>query len=280
MSKKSSVCGGTSATTAKSQVTGGSSAVLNRRTRQQLAAKNRKRPGKAPTDTRQIANEVKVITDDSYKDKAKRAYTSGMAEAKERIAAINARFQLPERINTVCRWFGRLPLLRRRFTSCIVINRDGKPRQFLPDKPGDHRILVHRSVARHLVSGVCMLVRITANEDSDHNPIDGSWAIVPAQYALMRTTTIQHLRRRPFFFLRRYWYEISFDARVQPAHMLFDYGLNPQARRTRFYITHEYVPVRRQDATNDYFRFWHHKPAKSSVNGGTTAVQPSNTKAS
>jgi hypothetical protein len=107
-----------------------------------------------------------------------------------------------------------------------------------------------------------MLVRITKNEDSQGNIIDGSWAIVPAEYRMMRATTIQHMRRRPFFFLRRYWYEIDFDGRVQPAHMFFDYGLNPAERSQRFYVTHEYVPVRNQDAQNDYFRFWHKKPKK------------------
>lgn len=244
------------------------SPTLNRATRRKLAAQGRKNRvgGKqgVPGDAKQISSEVKVYTDDSYKNKAKVAYTAGMQQAKERIAAINARFKLPEAINTVrvpfSRLLSKLRLLRGYLTSVVVINRDGHPRSFLPDKPGRHVILCHHSIAKHLTSKCCMLVRIAANEDTEGRNIDGSWAIVPAQYAMMRATTIQHLRRRPFFFLHRYWYEISFDGRVQPAHMLFDYGLNPTEKRTRFYVTHEYVPVRDRDETNDYFRFWSSKP--------------------
>lgn len=240
--------------------------IINARQRKIIARQSRKAKGasKAPKDPRQIASDVHVCTDDSYKDRAKRVYNSGMKEVKERINAINARFTLPDSIKTACRPLSRMLRLGRNLTTVVIINRDGKKRSFLPDKPGDHRILCHRSIARHLVSGVCMFVRVTKNMDEGGNTIDGSWAIVPAQYALSRTTTIQHLRRRPFFFLRRYWYEISFDGRVQPAHLLFDYGLNPLLRRKRMYVTREYIPVRRQDATNDYFRFWHHKPVKTS----------------
>lgn len=265
--------------------------TLNRAARRSLAAKSRKRSVhrgsaavKAPADSRQIASDVHVYTDDSYKDRAKVVYSHGLQQAKERIASINARFDLPERINTVrrsfSRWLSRLPswlqpclaFFRNDYTTVAVINRDGHPRDFMLDAPGRHVILCHRCIARHLVSECCMLVRIAANTDKEGNNIDGSWAIVPAQYAMMRTTTIQHLRRRPFFFLRRYWYEIDFDGRVQPAHMLFDYNINPTKERTRFYVTHEYVPVRNQDETNDYFRFWRDKPSPCSVNGGTAAV--------
>lgn len=264
--------------------------TLNRAARRALAAQNRHRAkarksgplrgGNAPvsdrrqpTDHRQISPDVRVYTDDSYKNRAKIAYTSGMQQVKERIAAINARFRLPESITTACAPFSRcLSALQQRrgyYTSVMVINRDGHPRDFLPDKTGRHVILCHRSIARHLVSQCCMLVRIAANEDADGHNIDGSWAIVPAQYAMMRTTTIQHLRRRPFFFLHRYWYEISFDGRVQPAHMLFDYNINPLRRRTRFWVTHEYVPVRKRDETNDYFRFWRDKPNSITASAGS-----------
>ena len=243
--------------------------TLNRAERRRMAAMARRKKGSArrgaPLSADQIAPDVHVYTDDSYKDKAKRVYSHGLAEARERVKAINAKFKLPEKIETLrapfCRWFDRLRNWRG-YTTAILINRDGRQRDFLPDVPGDHRLLVHGSIARHLVSGVCMLVRITANEDQNGNNIDGSWAIVPAQYAMMRATTIQHMRRRPFFFLRRYWYEISFDGRVQPAHLLFDYNLNPAATRTRLYVTHEYVPIRKRDEENDYFRFWREKPNK------------------
>ena len=240
---------------------------LNTRQRKAIArqAKKSARRGspasKAPTDQRQIAGDVHVYTDDSYKDKAKRVYSSGLKQARERIAAINAKFDLPERIATACQPIHTiLRRWRKNYTTAVIINRDGKARSFLPDKPGRHVILCHRSIARHLVSACCMLVRITANEDKEGNNIDGSWAIVPAQYAMMKATTIQHLKRRPFFFLRRYWYEISFDGRVQPAHLLFDYNISPLQRKTRLYVTHEYVPVRKRDETNDYFRFWRERP--------------------
>lgn len=237
--------------------------ILNSRQRKQIAKQNRKHKRKgadAPTNPDQIASGVHVYTDDSYKDKRKKFFSHGLAEAKERIKAIHAKGNLKEKIDTAQQAFYRFFGIDVNRTSCLVINRDGRARDFLPDVPGDHRILVHRCIAKQLVSGVCMLVRITKNEDADGNIIDGSWAIVPAEYRMMRATTIQHLKRRPFFFLRRYWYEISFDGRVQPAHMLFDYGLNPMAQKTRFHVTHEYVKVLKQDATNDYFRFWHHKP--------------------
>lgn len=231
---------------------------LNTRQRKAIARKAAKN---TPKDHRQIAPEVHVYTDDSYKDKAKKVYTSSMQQVKERIAAINAKFDLPQSITTVCKPITRLlRCFRRRYTSVLLLNKDGRQRDFLPDKPGDHRLLVHRCIARQLVSGVCMFVRVTASEDRDGNTIDGSWAIVPAQYAMLNTTTIQELRMRPFFIFRRYWYEITFDGRVQPAHLLFDYGLNPAARKTRLYVTHEYVPVRKTDNTNSYFRFWKEKP--------------------
>lgn len=237
---------------------------LNSRQRKIIARKNRKGNCKAghpvPTDPDQISPDVHVYTDDSYIDKRKKFFSHGLKEAKERIKAKQAVGNLKECIETSLRPLYRFLGINLNRTTVLVINRDGRVRDFLPDVPGDHRILVHGCIAKKLVSGVCMLVRITKNEDSDGNIIDGSWAIVPAEYRMMRATTIQHLKRRPWFFLRRYWYEISFDGRVQPAHMLFDYGLNPIAEKTRFHVTHEFVPVRDQDITNDYFRFWHKKP--------------------
>ena len=79
-------------------------------------------------------------------------------------------------------------------------------------------------------------------------------------------TTIQEVRLRPWFFLHRYWYEISFDGRVEPAMMLNDYNLNPTLSKKHFYVTREYVKVRNQDAENDYFRFWLHKPTDHEAN--------------
>lgn len=201
------------------------------------------------------SDDVKIhYTDDSYIDKTKKAFTSGLQAVKERVSKKNATHELPERIITK-----RLPLR----TTCLIINKEGKERAFLPDKKPCYKILVHGSVVRDMVSKCCMLVRIARNRTIETDEyLDGSWAITPAEYRMMTQTTIQHVRRRPWFFLRRYWYEISFDGRVQPAHLLFDYELNPEASRTRLWITREYVPINKTDRFNDYFRFWRNKPQK------------------
>lgn len=203
-----------------------------------------------------IVTEDKVVyKDDSYKDKTKRVFSHGLNYAKERIASAKKKFDRPERIETV-----RRDLL----TDCLVINRDGRERAFMPDVPPCHKILVHGCIAKVLVSKVCMLVRITRNYEKDTDKwIDGSWAITPAEYRMMQATTIQHLRRRRWFFLRRYWYEINFDGRVQPAHLFYDYELDPTASKVRLWVTREYVPVAKTDKLNDYFRFWKHKPGKA-----------------
>ena len=193
-----------------------------------------------------------VYTDDSYKDKHKVSGGKAMEYLKKRIADKNKIFHLPKFIKST-----RDKLL----TTALLVNKDGHQHAFLPDRPPRHCLLVHRNVARALVSGCCMFARITSNVDDDGNIIDGSWAITPAEYRMMQATTIQTLRRRPFWFLRRYHYEISFDGRVQPAHLLYDYGLNPESRRQRLFVTREYVPIRGSDKKNDYFRLWLHKPA-------------------
>ena len=224
---------------------------INRHARRKMQRTNRK------TRTTRLVEEKdgKVIYhDDSYIDKTKRAVTHGMQYVKDRLKQKNQHFDLPEEIDSV-----RRPLRTR----CVIINRDGRERAFLPDVKPQHKILVHGSIAKTLVSKVCMLVRITANRSkADDSYIDGSWAITPAEYRMMNATTIQYLRRRPWFFLRRYWYEISFDGRVQPAHLLYDYEIDPSAVKTRLWITREYVPIADTDRFNDYFRFWKDKPAK------------------
>lgn len=226
------------------------SPVINRRARQ-IAKRYAKQRNKQQKMVK--SDDVKVVyTDDSYIDKTKKVFSHGMKTVKERLSKKNAKYELPERIITE-----RKPLL----TSCLIINREGKERAFLPDKRPQFKILVHRSVAKHMVSACCMLLRITSNRTKDTDEyLDGSWAITPAEYRMMATTTIQHVRRRPFFFLRRYWYEISFDGRVQPAHLLFDYDMEPTAKKTRLWITREYVPIQKTDRFNDYFRFWRNKP--------------------
>lgn len=225
--------------------------TINRKARKaiQKYAKNKNKDHKKMV----TSDDVKVVyKDDSYIDKTKKVFSSGMAAVKERLAKKNTKHELPERIITE-----RHPLL----TDCLIINREGKERAFLPDKKPCYKILVHRSVAKHMVSAVCMLLRIARNRTIETDEyLDGSWAITPAEYRMMNATDIQHVRRRPWFFLRRYWYEISFDGRVQPAHLLFDYELDPTAKKTRLWITREYVPIAKTDRFNDYFRFWRNKP--------------------
>lgn len=194
-----------------------------------------------------------VYNDASYKDKTKIAGGRRLAEEEKICRQRNEKFTLPTSVN-MCR--------ANMLSDCVLINRDGKEHDFIPDGRGRHVLLVHKDVAKVLVSGVCMLVRITQSEDGKGNTLDGSWAIVPAEYKMMNATTIQHVRKRKFWFLYRHHYEISFDGRVQPAHMLYDYGLNPLQKKTRFYITREYVPVRNVGKDNDYFRFWKEKPGK------------------
>lgn len=230
---------------------------LNRSQRRSLSRLN-KRKGQTRSVGRNsvAANKVEysdkiVYKDSSFKDKTKRVFSSGIKAARERIAEAKKVITLPTFIATV---------RRKLRTTALLINVDGHKRTFLPDYRGRHCLLVHRNIARELVSSVCMFVRITANFDDNGKRLDGSWAIVPAQYEMINATTIQHLRLRPFFFLRRYWYEISFDGRVQPAHLLYDYGIDPERRRQRLHVTREYLPVRNTDETNDYFRLWLHRP--------------------
>lgn len=227
---------------------------INRHARRKMQRTNRK------TRTTRLVTEDSdkiVYHDDSYIDKTKRAVTHGMQYVKDRLKQKNQHFDLPEEIKTV-----RRPLRTR----CVIINRDGRDRAFLPDVKPQHKILVHGSIARTLVSKVCMLVRITSNRSkADDSYIDGSWAITPAEYRMMNATTIQYLRRRPWFLFRRYWYEISFDGRVQPAHLLYDYEIDPASTKTRLWITREYVAIADTDRFNDYFRFWKDKPSKKNA---------------
>ena len=165
-----------------------------------------------------------------------------------------------------------LTMARRKYLSTVcVINRPGHQRDLFPDKKGRHVMLCHGKMARVFTNDVCLIVKIqqsyTKEEVKDGDTTstqeswnDGSWSIVPCRVETSNYTTIQEVRRRPWFFLHRYWYEITFNGRVQPAMMLYDYALNPTAKKQHFYVTREYVEVRNQDAENDYFRFWLSKP--------------------
>lgn len=187
-------------------------------------------------------------------------------DVKNYISRLKQKITLPFQVKT---------LRRGKVSTVLIINRDGRERELLPDLPGDHRVLCHGSVARTITSSMCVFSKITQSERivkskvtlgdgtekevENREFIDGSWTIAPCSPAMLNGTTVQHVRRRPFFFLRRYWYEISFDGRVQPGGLFYDYGISPLTRRKRLYITHEYIHVRYSDAENDYFRFWLHK---------------------
>lgn len=180
-------------------------------------------------------------------------------DVKKYINRLKQKIELPFKIEA---------LRKGKISTVIILNKDGKERELLPDKPGVHKILCHGSVARAITSNMCVITKITKNEQEvegkDGNEeylwIDGSWSIAPCSPAMLTGTTVQHLRKRPFWFLRRYWYEISFDGRVQPGSLFYDYRIDPLTRRLKMYVTHEFVKVRYKDNTeNDYFRFWLHK---------------------
>lgn len=174
---------------------------------------------------------------------------------KKRIQRLKQTIQLPLQVKTL-----------KRGTSSVVLvqSRDGKQRQLFPDRPPRHRILCHGCVAKAITSNVCVFSKITQHEeitDGSRRWIDGSWTIAPCTPAMLRGTTVQHVRRRRFFFLHRYHYEISFDGRVQPAAMFYDYDIDPVTKKYRFFITHEFVKVKNTDHENDFFRFWRDRPA-------------------
>lgn len=227
----------------------------NRKARRRMKHHERKQGTRLVHDgsKAEVKDGAKVYKDDSFKDKSKRVFRHGMQYVKDRLDQAKATFDRPEKIKTT-----RLPFL----TKCVILNRDGKRREFLPDVKPQHKILVHGSIAKVMVSDVCMLVRITKNEDSQGRYIDGSWAMTPASVRMIGTTDIQHVRKRRFWFLHRYWYEISFDGRVQPASLFFDYEIGVTRKRQSLWLTREYVPVAKTDKFNDYFRFWKHKPKK------------------
>ena len=176
-------------------------------------------------------------------------------DVKKYISRLKQKIDLPFKIEA---------LRKGKITTVIILNKDGKERELLPDKQGVHKILCHGSIARAITSNMCVITKITQNErkvkGNDGNDeyiwIDGSWSIAPCSPEMLTGTTVQHLRKRPFWFLRRYWYEISFDGRVQPGSLFYDYRIDPLTRRLKMYVTHEFIQVRYKDAENDYFRFW------------------------
>lgn len=186
-------------------------------------------------------------------DKNKVFHADVVRQAKERIARMKEKIPLPLFIQS---------LRRGKVSKVLVINRDGKRRELLPDRPDRHVILCHGRVAKVIRSSVCVFNKVTEHEEIDEEKdtrrwIDGSWTLAPCTPAMLRGTTVQHVSRRRWWFLHRYWYQISFDGRVQPAGMFFDYDIDPACRSQEFFVTHEYVKVEKyQDRENDFLRFW------------------------
>lgn len=174
-------------------------------------------------------------------------------EVRERIKRIKQKITLPFEIKA---------LREGEVSQVLILNRDGKVRELLPDKPGCHKILCHAKVAKVIKSSMCVLSKITQHEryvDGNRQWIDGSWSIAPCHPAMLNGTTVQHVSRRPFWFLRRYWYEISFDGRVQPGSLFYDYDISPLKRRQLMFLTHEFIQIRNSTERNDYFRFWRYR---------------------
>lgn len=214
--------------------------------------------------TKQVREKVKEIRE-------QKAVTIKQTEAEKNFDKVQ---KVIDRMHAKANLPKILTMIRRKYLSTVcVINRPGKKRDLLRDRKGRYVMLCHRKMAKVFVNDVCLIVKIQQSysteevKDEKGETIltretwqDGSWSIVPCRVDKSNYTTIQEVRRRKWFFLHRYWYEITFDGRIEPAAMLYDYQLNPTVQKQHFYVTREYVKVRNQDAENDYFRFWLNKP--------------------
>lgn len=216
---------------------------------QQNTLKKKRKPTKKEVRqaVRRATEKIQEQKVKKVKDEKKVFNKKAFDAVEEQLQRFKKKFSLPSEVK-----MERKPMR----TTVMVINREGKQRELLPDKQPKHLLLCHRKMAKVFSSGVCMFNKITAHQTESGEYIDGSWAITPCLVDMANVTTIQHVRRRRFFFLHRYWYQISFDGHVQPAMMLADYRLDPEKKSQRFFVTREYVKVRRSDITNDYFRIW------------------------
>ena len=186
-------------------------------------------------------------------EKKKIFHKENVADVKKYIKRLKQKITLPFEIEA---------LRKGGISKVVIINREGKERELLPNIPGTYKILCHSRVAKVITSDMCVIAKITQHEritDDGRQWLDGSWSIAPCSPAMLNGTTIQHVRRRPLWFLRRYWYEISFDGRVQPASLFYDYDINPLTKKQTMFVTHEFIKVKNKDAENDYFRFWRYK---------------------
>ncbi len=226
---------------------------LRPRNIQRRQRRNARKEHKQLIQKKQEAQQQSQQTATDKQPQQKVFHAKTVKEVKERIRRIKQKITLPFEIKA---------LSEGKVSDVIILNRDGKQRELLPDKPGCHKILCHAEVAKVITSNMCVFSKITQHErfcDGNRQWIDGSWSIAPCHPAMLNGTTVQHLRRRPFWFLRRYWYEISFDGRVQPGSLFYDYDISPIVRRQRMFLTHEYIQIRNSQARNDYFRFWRYR---------------------
>ena len=213
--------------------------------------------GKAPAPHRAKKNKpAQQQPTRTFSATEKIVHSDTVRMVKERIKRLNEKITLPFEVKT---------MQKGEVTKVKVLNIDGIERQLLPDTPAKHKILCHGRMAKVITSGMCVFSKITAHEEIEpvtqkRRWIDGSWTIAPCHPAMLRGTTVQHVRRRKWFFLRRYWYEITFDGRVQPGGMFYDYDIDPLTKTQTFYVTHEAVKVKGTDKENTFFRFWKHKP--------------------
>lgn len=222
--------------------------------------KQEKQKGKAPAPYRSTRKKNKPQQPQpptkTFSATEKIVHSDTVRAVKERIKRLKEKITLPFEVKT---------MRKGQVTKVKVLNIDGIERQLLPDTPAKHKILCHGCMAKVITSSMCVFSKITQHEQIDpatqkRSWIDGSWTIAPCHPAMLRGTTVQHVRRRKWFFLRRYWYEISFDGRVQPGGMFYDYDIDPLTRSHTFYVTHEAVQVKGTDKENTFFRFWRKKP--------------------
>lgn len=173
---------------------------------------------------------------------------------KERIARLKKKIKLPQSI---------IPEGVSFVAPCVVINRDGVTREILPDTAPQHKILLTRRAAKVITSRLAVFAKVTQHEeirDGQRTWIDGSWTIAPAHPAMINGTTVQHLSRRFLWFLRRYPYAMSFDGRVQPAALFYDYDIDPCATRQKMWLRLEWMTVKGTDRRNSWFRILKNKP--------------------
>jgi hypothetical protein len=216
---------------------------------------NQNSPERPRNAKKRIQKNVKCVEEQIKKEESPKVYHKDIAEeVKRRIARKKQKYDLPSHTE---------PVKRNVVSNCMVINIDGKSRELLPDKPGVHKILLHGKIAKLITSKMCLIHKITKSEVIENDIrkyIDGSYAISPCSPKMLNGTTVQHLKKRKLWFLKKYWYEINYDGRVQPSVHFYDYGIDPTAKRQRFCLSNDIFSVK--DKEENIIRFWLTKPSK------------------